>query len=324
MRIVKVSVLAFMALTFWANCSTDSDDFDTEDIAMEDALNEENTSADCADTASIFEINLDPGDCTLDVQNSLGITSSYSETITGTTRSIRLNGIADHLVGQFPNSGNPNTIVEVVENYTMTTAPELAANSTFGQGYTMAVYFSGVIGEPYTAEFFIGSDGTLNREWNITTLQNQVPLGLDCNNAHVQPTGRYHYHGSPSNYVSQQGIDGSAMVKIGYAADGFPIYYKYAYADDGTTIVALSSGYQLRTTERGGDGISAPDGCPNGLYFQDYEFVAGLSSLDECNGRFGKTPESDNEYFYVVTDNFPSAPLCFSGTPDDSFSFRGM
>nr|WP_299341894.1 YHYH protein [Allomuricauda sp.] len=320
-RITKTYVFAIMALALWANCSTDNDDgIDPDDIAMDD--NSDDDSVDCTNTTSIFEINLNPDDCTVDIQSTLGITSSYSETISGTTRIINLNGVANHLVGQFPNAGNPNTIAERVESYTMTTEPQLAANVTFGQGFTMSVYFSGVIGEPYTAEFFMGSDGTLNREWNITTLQNQVNLGLDCNNAHVQPTGRYHYHGSPSNYASQQGIDGSAMVKIGYAADGFPIYYKYAYADDGTTIEELSSGYQLRTEGRGGDGISAPDGCPDGLYFQDYEYVDGLSSLDQCNGKFGKSPESDDEYFYVVTDNFPSAPLCFSGTPDDSFSFR--
>ncbi len=321
-RITQTYVLVLMAVALWTNCSTDNENGIFVDSVATDGDLTEGENTDCSNTTSIFEINLNPGDCTVDVQNSLGIVSSYSETVAGTTRNITLNGVANHFVGQFPNSGNPNTIPHPVDNSRMTPQPELAAKATAGQGHTMSVYLSGVVGEPYTAEFFMGSDGTLNRDWNITTLQNEVNLGLDCNNAHVQPTGRYHYHGSPSNYASQQGIDGSAMVKIGYAADGFPIYYKYVYADDGTTITEVRSGYQLKTTDRGGDGISVPDGCPNGLYFQDYEYVDGLSSLDMCNGRFGKTPESESEYFYVVTDNFPSAPLCFSGTPDDSFSFR--
>ncbi|MEM9078446.1 MAG: YHYH protein [Bacteroidota bacterium] len=308
--------LYVLTLFAFVSCSTSDD---SEVAVLED---DSVALLDCTSPSSIFTINLDPTDCGIDIETELGVGSLYSESVSGTTRSITLNGIANHLVGEFPNSGNPNAIVTTVENYDVTTEPELASSATNGQGYTMAVYFSGVVGEPYTAEYFVGSDGTINRDWNMTTLQSERSLGLDCNNAHVQPTGRYHYHGTPSSYISLEGIDGTEMVKIGYAADGFPIYYKYAYADDGTTLVELSSGYQLKTTERGGDGISAPDGCPSGLYFQDYEYVDGVSSLDACNGRFGKTPESDSEYFYVVTDNFPSSPLCFSGTPDTSFSFR--
>ncbi|NQX84429.1 MAG: YHYH protein [Flavobacteriaceae bacterium] len=45
----------------------------------------------------------------------------------------------------------------------------------------------------------------------------------------------------------------------------------------------------------------------------------GISKLDECNGRYGKTPESDNEYYYVFADNFSAVPLCFKGTLNNSF-----
>lgn len=275
---------------------------------------------DCTSTQSVFTINLDPSACLVDIESELGVTSKYEETINGSTRSISINGVASHNVGEFPNSGNPNTISISSSNYSMTTNPTLSANSTKSQGYVGGVLFSGVTVEVYTAEFFIGSGGT-NMEWNITTLQNTRDLGLDCNNAHVQPTGKYHYHGTPSKYIDDLGINGNQMVKIGFAGDGFPIYYKYGYADDGTTIVAFESGYELKTSERGGDGSTAPDGCPDGYYFNDYEYISG-SDLDECNGRTGKTPESNSEYYYVFTDNFPSAPLCFSGTPDQSFSFR--
>lgn len=290
-----------------SSCSSDDDNDDVVGFI------------DCSNTTSTFAINLNPNDCSVDIESQLGVTSQYDESITGTTRNISINGIANHLVGNFPNPGNPNSISVATDNFSMTTQPQLSASSTGGQGYTFGVLFSGVAMDPYTGEFFQGSGG-INMAWNITTLQNQENLGLDCNNAHVQPTGRYHYHGSPSRYVSDNTIDGSQMVKIGYAGDGFPIYYKYGFADDGTTIIALESGYQLKTRERGGDGNSAPDGCPDGLYFQDYEYVDGISTLDACNGRTGKTPESNSEYYYVLTDNFPSSPLCFSGTPDASFN----
>jgi len=306
----KNSFLIFLMLI---SCSTSDD---AESTVLDDSLD---SHMDCTDLASVFSINLDPTACNVDIESQLGNNSLYSESIAGITRTITINGIANHLVGQFPNGGNPNTIAAVSETYTMSTNPSLANSATNGSGYTTGVLFSGVVIEPYTAEFFVGSDGTINRGWNITTLQSTTDLGLDCNNAHVQPTGRYHYHGTPSNYVDRLNIDGSQMVKVGFAADGFPIYYKYVFDSDGSTVIPLESGYQLKMEPRGGDGVSAPDGCPDGYYFQDYEYVQGLSTLDECNGQFGKTPEADEEYYYVITDNFPSMPLCFSGTPDTSF-----
>ncbi len=312
MRILKNFLL--LNLFLLAACSTSDD--------SEIILTDNGSNLDCSGSSSVFTIHLDASGCTVDIASELGGTSLYSESISGNTRTITVNGVADHLVGQFPNSGNPNTIAPVSETYSMTVTPQLANGTTNGAGYTTGVLFSGVVIEPYTAEFFIGSDGTINREWNITTLQSTTSLGLDCNNAHVQPTGRYHYHGTPSNYIDGLNVNGTEMVKIGYAADGFPIYYKYAYDSDGVTLVALESGYQLKTEPRGGDGLSAPDGCPDGYYFQDYEYMDGSSTLDACNGRFGKTPEAEEEYYYVITDNFPSMPLCFSGTPNSSFNFR--
>ena len=84
----------------------------------------------------------------------------------------------------------------------------------------------------------------------------------------------------------------------------------------------MESGFRLKEGSRPGNGVSAPDGCFDGLYFQDYEYVSGISPLDQANGKTGKTPEAASEYYYVVTDNFPSSPLYFRGTPDDSFSHR--
>ncbi|WP_147296596.1 YHYH protein [Flagellimonas nanhaiensis] len=317
MNLLKPLPFLFAIITL--SCSSDDGTLTSDDLDIENNVED----IDCSNISSVFSINLNPEGCAVDIQTQLGTVSQYSETILGDIRTISINGVANHLVGEFPNGGNPNTISEGSETYTMTTDPQLATNITSGQGHTFGVLFSGVAVDPYTAEFFVGSTGTMNMEWNITALQSTTALGLDCNNAHVQPTGRYHYHGTPSNYLDGLSANGTEMVKVGYAGDGFPIYYKYGYADDGSTITAMESGYQLKTEARGGDGISAPNGCPDGYYFQDYEYVEGISELDECNGRFGKTPESDNEYYYVITDNFPSSPLCFSGTPNQSFRIGG-
>lgn len=295
-------------------------EFDVSEVAEEET--EEVVVVEVSNCDSAFSINLDASECSIDIQDSLG-DSVYQETNDGTTRTIIVNNIPNHLVGEFPNPGNPNTIAEISSSYEMTMNPTLADRSTGTGGYVSGVLFSGVGLEVQTAESFVGTDGETNRDWSIVALQDTRDLGLDCNNAHVQPTGQYHYHGAPSAYVNQLGIDGSEMVKIGYAGDGFPIYYKYGYADNGTSIVAFESGYALIEGDRGGDGESAPDGCYDGTYSQDYEYVDGLSQLDECNGRTGRTPESDSEYYYLFTENWPSAPICFSGTPNSTFSFGG-
>ncbi len=304
---------ALLLLTVFAlSCSED----DTSIVDNDDVV------TDCSNVSSVFTIALSTDGCTTDIASELNTTSLYNENVQGNTRTISINSIPDHMVGTFPNQGNPNTISEQSKSFTMTTAPQAAASVTNGQGWVGGVLFSGVTIEVYTAEFFGGSNGQTNSNWKLTTLQSVRSLGLDCNNAHVQPTGSYHYHGLPNAYGSDLNINGSQMVRVGYAADGFPIYYSYIEDDNGNIITASAS-YELRTGDRGGDGISAPDGCYDGRYFQDYEYVAASGDLDECNGRFGTTPEnSAGEYYYVLTEDFPSAPLCFAGTPDNSFSLR--
>ncbi len=269
---------------------------------------------------STFRIFLSPESCQTEPEHD----HVYEEEINERkgVRIITANGIPQHKTGEFPNHGNPNTIAPQKAKYEIPLNPEPAEEITPAMGMSMGVLFSGVELDPFTGEFFRGSGGT-NREWNITTLTSTVDLGLDCNNGHVQPNGKYHYHGTPNAYLDEMKADGSQMIKVGYAADGYPIYYKWGYDESGE-ITAYESGYRLKEGERPGDGKTAPDGEYDGTYFQDYEYVEGVSELDACNGRFGKTPESDNEYYYVITDNFPSSPICFTAEPSDDFRIGRM
>ena len=277
----------------------------------------------CTEVNSTFTINTDPTTCTVDIQAKLNTASVYEEVIEDNKRKITFNNIANHPDGAFPNSGNPNTISAKTHQVEAPLNPVIAASFTSAQGYDFGVFFSGVAIDPFTAEFF-RNGGKVNRSWNETTLTTAVNLGLDCNNAHVQPTGESHYHARPTAFIEQLTSEQTPteMVKLGYAADGFPIYYKYGYDTNGV-LVEFESGYRLKEGSRPGDGVSAPEGCYDGLYFQDYEYVAGISALDQANGRMGKTPESEHKYYYVVTDNFPSSPLYFRGTPDPSFIHGG-
>ena len=125
----------------------------------------------------------------------------------------------------------------------------------------------------------------------------------------------------PTGLIDRFG-DGKKMILIGYAADGFPIYqhYGYAEADIRSDIKKLKSSYRLKEGKR----PSGPGGKYDGTFVQDYEYVSGAGDLDQCNGHTGVTPEYlSGTYYYVITSEFPFIPRCYRGTPDDSFRRRG-
>jgi hypothetical protein len=103
---------------------------------------------------------------------------------------------------------------------------------------------------------------------------------------------------------------------VGFAMDGFPIYARYGYAkatDAGSTIRAMTSSYRLKTTPSSGRPSTST--LPMGTFTQDYEYVAGLGDLDECNGRTGVTPEfPQGIYHYYITDSYPYIQRCIKGT----------
>lgn len=189
-------------------------------------------------------------------------------------------------------------------------------------GWIFGIANTGVPFDPVAAEAWTNTaNGEKNWNWNLEVLSTKAGLAYDCNNAH--DPSRYHYHGTPIEYIQtiEDGHSHSAL--LGYAADGFPIYYKYGYSDPNDTsssIVALKSSYSIKKGCRPGDGISAPDGAYDGSYVADYEYIEGQGDLDECNGRFSKTPEFPNgTYVYYITDEFPSIPRCFKGTPSKDY-----
>lgn len=262
---------------------------------------------------------------------TLKIENKVTETFQGQFRVIKANAIPNHKVGQFPNSGNPNRISEQSKTYKIPLSPQKADQLTsvsadgFGKGfpaYEFGVALNGVKLEPTAAEFFGGRSRNMNSDWTLEALSTNVNLGDDCNNAHVQPTGEYHYHGTPWEYIKK--FDQNEMNQVGWAADGFPIYYKYGYvnpSDSNSKVIELTSSYQLKKGNRPGDGKTAPDGTYDGTYVRDFEYVEGLGDLDIANGRFGVTPEfPEGTYYYVITDDFPSLPRYFVGTPSKDFA----
>ncbi|HYW69448.1 MAG TPA: YHYH protein [Pyrinomonadaceae bacterium] len=238
--------------------------------------------------------------------------------VRGDYRYITANGIPNHRHGDFPNRGNPNTIRAQSYTFRVPANPRLANELTPLGMNPFGIAINGVPFDPGAAEWWNNDPAS---GWQYEALSGKINLGMDQNNAHVQPNGAYHYHGLPTGLIERLG-DGQRMVLIGYAADGFPIYERYGYArkDIRTDIKQLRSSYRLKTGTR----ANGPGGKYDGSFVQDYEYVAGAGDLDQCNGREGVTPEYlSGTYYYVITSEFPFIPRCFRGTPDDSFRRRG-
>ena len=225
-------------------------------------------------------------------------------TVDGSTRTIVANALPDHETGEFPTEGNPNTISAQDVSYEYTTQPVFTGDAT--ESRTTGVAVNGVKFEPGTAETVSCDSGETFR---VEALQDIYNLGLDFNNAHVQPTGEYHYHGASAMLAEAYATDDD-LVHIGFAADGYLMYYSKSGA--------YESGYELSTDARSGtdcsgstalrdDDVEVEGTAPDGTYTSDWVWSDG-GDLDACNGT-----EIDGTYAYIVTDDYPYISRCLNG-----------
>lgn len=232
-------------------------------------------------------------------------TETYVEIKDG-QRIMETNALPNHTTGTFPNPGNPNTIAAQRLKYTIPLNPTLSGESKWARQPGVAL--NGVKFEPETAERFVCETGEVYR---IEAFQELVDLGLDFNHAHVQPTGAYHYHGVPEGLVKALATK-EDLVLVGFALDGFPIYYSKSGK--------YKPSYQLVKDLRTGDACSyknphqAMDKVlkntrPDGTFVSDWEYIAGLGQLDECNGI-----EVNGQYAYFTTKEYPYLGRCLKGT----------
>lgn len=267
-------------------------------------------------------------DTTYNSQDSLTVASISDWTCSDTTRDLVANGIPDHDVGEFPNSGNPNTISEQDVEASFTLAPvETDTVTTLGGPAGVTGYvLNGVKIDANTAGSCDDSGNSCSLidnsgGWSIEALgHTSFDFGTDDNNAHVQPGGTYHYHGMPEGFVAKQGGSSANMTLIGWAADGFPIYARYGYsdADDASSdLVVMTGSYEL--VSEVSDSRPSTDDYELGTFKQDWEYVSGSGDLDECNGRVGVTPEfPDGIYHYYATDSYPYFQRCVKGAVEGS------
>lgn len=226
--------------------------------------------------------------------------------IEGNTRYIESNALPNHNTGEFPNSNNPNTISAQDVSYEFTTNPTFNGQATFAREPGVAI--NGVKFEPQTAERVTCESGEV---YSVEAIQDFVSLGLDFNNAHVQPNGSYHYHGVANDLV--EFADGEEdIVHVGFAADGYMMYYSrsnqfspsYKLADELRTGTSCS----LSLGPNSINDIQIQDSSPDGSYVSDWVYDDIVGDLDECNGI-----EIDGQYAYFLTDSYPFIPRCLNG-----------
>lgn len=236
--------------------------------------------------------------------------------VQGGFRYITSDGLPDAPHGEFPNRGNPNVISEQRYSLRVPVKPVELPNSIPGMPHLFGIALDGIPFDPGTAEFWRNDPAS---GWHGEAMGAPMKLGLDMNNAHVQPSGAYHYHGIPSSLLRRLGTNKQTL--IGYAADGFPIYGPLCQesSENSGRLRSMKPSYRLRSGTRPG-GMEGPGGRFDGTYTEDYEYVEGCGDLDECNGRYGATAEFPNgTYYYVLTEAFPYVPRRWHGQPDPSF-----
>jgi hypothetical protein len=268
-----------------------------------------------SDKADNTKFNLGPNEGSSDV-NSIDFSKEYtlnspsynSQTKVSFRRDKRImesNALPNHSTGNFPNQGNPNKISAQNMKYEFPLNPIWTGKAKWAREPGVAI--NGVKFEPGTAERFICESG---EEYRIEAFQELVDLGLDHNNAHVQPTGHYHYHGIPHGLI-EQFKDSNDLILIGFAHDGYLIYYSktakykasYRLSDESRTGNACSYTSPHKHLE-----LEIAESSPDGTFVSDWVYQKGLGDLDECNGI-----EIDGVYCYIVTSEYPYIGRCLKG-----------
>lgn len=217
-------------------------------------------------------------------------------------------GIPSYSIGPWP--GNPGSPTVVNWSFRLPRNPILATNQTPVGGGHVGVFINGVT-------FYNPRDARSYNNLNIWHQNAVYFVGDDWDSALGHPFwDEYHHHQLPPSLPSGSATEHSPIVA--YAFDGFPVYGPYAYANaDGTGGIArMTTSYRTRNiTQR----TSLPNGTqltpaqygpevsttyPIGCYIEDFEYVAGLGTLDSSNGRTCTTLEYPNgTYAYFTSQN---------------------
>ena len=137
----------------------------------------------------------------------------------GKNRFIESNDVSDDEHGVFPTRGNPNAIRPQQPKLRVIVEPFAADEPTLAHGGIFGIAINGNPFETGTAERY---ENDPQWKWHNEALTGHLNLGIDENNAHVQPSGTYHYCGLPTSLINKHRHE-NEITLIGYAADGFQV-----------------------------------------------------------------------------------------------------
>lgn len=268
-------------------------------------------SANCEDYIASYQSTA------LDVFRSVLFSGNLTISASAGKCQLQSNGVPNHDFNDGQQSF-PNNLSEQNYNYQITTSPVFAsANTALAIGSDNGLMLNGVkIDLLAAACFAVGNErtgcGDISQPWRFDPMFAANGFRVDSHNAHVQPNGSYHYHGTPNALFADDTAVESPLV--GFAADGFPIFGSW-FDDNGTVRRALSS-YRLKVGARQAvSGYATPSGDYDGSFRDDYEYIEGLGDLDECNGM-----QVNGVYGYFVIDAYPYIMGCLKGQVDPSFN----
>lgn len=277
-----------------------------------------------------------------DIQRAIGFRGDISISMSVDDCVVQANDIPNHDFNDAQANFATN-VSEQVSSYVIASQPQQAQNITnLNLGVTNAVMLKGVAVDLMAAACYgVGNEGLgqekigcgadqIDNPWRYDPMSTLNSFGTDEHNAHVQPDGTYHYHGSPmAMYDLDCETNGVSSPVIGFSADGFPIFGP-CFQDPQTNLVhkaqssfALKANGGVRqavagyTTPIVGVGVIASSHY-DGQFRGDYEFQLGLGDLDECNGM-----TIAGQYGYYITDSYPWVLNCYKGELDASFTKSG-
>lgn len=279
-----------------------------------------NMSGNCADYVQSYYSNVQ------DQSDSTYFTGDLVITLSGNDCVFESNAIPNHdfnLTGRFATD-----VSEQDDSYTIPSSPSIANASTDLALGESAVFLNGVKLDLLAAACYDVGDASLGKEkigcgqqeidnpWRYDPMSSLNNFGTDEHNAHTQPNGAYHYHGSPMAMFEDDCNNSSgASAVIGFAFDGFPIIG--SCIQDGDSIREVTSSYQLKNdggVRAGVEGYTTPEAKfvasdnYDGQFRGDWEFVENAGDLDECNGM-----TVDGQYAYYVTNSYPWVMGCYKG-----------